>query len=135
MLRTATCFILALLAGTAYAQSDLRTMALKTKPGLEKTITLSMRAASLREVLDKVEAQTGVKLRPERDIAEDKATICVKDKPARDVLRAIAKCFNLGWAETEVGGAMCLTLYMDKESRKAMDQRMNDDYAAIAATG
>lgn len=122
---------LTLAACGVYAQTDERTKVLDTKPGLDKKITLSVRAGSLREVLNTVEAETGVKLRPEREVSEDKCTICCNDKPARDVLRAIAKCFDLGWTEVEVGSIRYLDLYMDKESKKAMDQRVWDDYSAI----
>ena len=116
---------------TGYAQTDARTRVLDTKPGLEKKITLTLRAASLREVLAKVEAETGVRLRPDREIAEDKCTVWVKDKPARDVLKAVAKCFNLGWAEAEIGSLRYLNLYMDREYQKSMNQKMYEDYTTI----
>jgi len=118
-------------AGAARAEVDQRTMLLDTTPGLNKQITLNLRAASLREVLDKIQAATGVKLRPDRDIAEDKVTIWVKEKPAKDVLRAIAHCFNLCWAEAEVGSFTYLNLYMDRESSAASRKRNYDDYTSI----
>lgn len=124
-------FVVAILFLGSAVHSDPRTAALDSKPGLDKTITLSLRAASLREVLDKVQAQTGVRLRPERDIAEDKATIWVKEKPAREVLRALARCFNLCWVESEVGSSRFLRLFMDRDSDADLRRREYDDYQAI----
>lgn len=131
MLRIVLSIILAALSCTAFAQKDIRTAALDGVPGLDKPITLSLRAASIREVLDKVEADTGVRLRPDRAIAEDKATIWVKDKPARDVLRALARCFNLCWTESEVGSLRYLHLSMDRDSQSELRRRHYEDYLAI----
>ena len=130
-MKAVLAFALAILFSTGPARSDPRTAALDTKPGLDKPITLSLRAASLREVLDKVQAQTGVKLRPEREIAEDKATIWVKEKPAREVLRALARCFDLCWVESEVGSSTFLRLFMDRDSNAGLRQREYEDYQAI----
>jgi len=124
-------FVVAILFLGSAVQSDPRTAALDSKPGLDKAITLSLRAASLREVLDKVAALTGVKLRPERDIAEDKATIWVKDKPACEVLCAVAHCFNLCWVDSEVGSSSFLRLFMDRDSAADLRRRAYDDYQAI----
>lgn len=131
MTKALISIMLALLSCAAQAATDVRTMALDGKSGLSKPISLYLRAASLREVLDKVQAETGVKLRPERDVAEDKVSISVKDKPARDVLRAIAHCFNLCWEEAEVADTTCLKLFTDRDFTSAMRQRNYDDYAAI----
>ena len=123
--------MLALLSCAAQAATDVRTTALDGKSGLSKPISLYLRAASLREVLDKIQSETGVKLRPERDIAEDKVTISVKDKPAREVLRAITHCFNLCWEEAEVADTTCLKLFTDRDFTSAIRRRNYDDYAAI----
>ena len=131
MLRIVLSIVLAALSCTAFAQKDIRTAALDGVPGLDKPITLSLRAASIREVLDKVEADTGVRLRPERAIADDKATIWVKDQPARDVLRALAHCFNLCWTESEVGSLRYLHLFMDRDSQSELRRRHHEDYLAI----
>lgn len=121
--------VLVMLAcSVAFAESDVRTAALDSRKELDKPISLTLRAASIREVLEKVQTDTGVRLRPDREIAEDKATIVVKDKPARDVLRALAHCFNLCWAESEVGSSQFLRLFMDRDSNAAMHQRQYDDY-------
>ena len=131
MHRTLLSIVLAALSCSAFAGEDPRTAALDGVPGLDKPITLSLRAASIREVLDKVEAETGARLRPEREIAEDKASIWVKDRPARDVLRALAHCFNLCWTESEVGSSRFLRLYMDRKTQAELRQRHYDDYLAV----
>ena len=122
---------LLLICSAAFAESDVRTAALDSKPELDKPISLTMRAAQIREVLDKVQAETGARLRPEREIADDKATVYVKNKPARDVLKALAHCFNLCWAESEIGSVRSLRLCTDRDSSAAIRQRQYDDYLAI----
>jgi hypothetical protein len=124
-------WIVVLIASSAVRSADPRTAALDGVPGLDKPITLSLRAASLGEVLDIVEAKTGVKLRPERSIEQDKATILVKDRPARDVLREIARCFNLCWVESEIGSSRFLRLATDRNYDSALMQRQYDDFAAV----
>ena len=125
-------YIIAVLLCAAAVHCDVRTAALDGRPDLNKTISLTLRAASIREVLEKVQTETGVRLRPDRDVAEDKATIFVKDKPARDVLKALAHCFNLGWTESEVGSSRFLSLLMDRDSVAAMRQRQYDDFLAAS---
>ena len=132
-MKTLYCILAILLCGmAAHCDVDPRTAALDGQKGLDKPISLNLRAASIRAVLDKVQTETGVRLRPDRDIAEDKATIFAKDKPARDILRALAHCFNLCWAESEVGSSRFLSLYMDRDSTAKMRQRHYDDYLAAA---
>ena len=123
---------LLLICSAALAESDVRTAALDGKPELDKPISLTFRAAQIREVLDKVQTETGVRLRPDREVGDDKATVFVKEKPARDVLRALAHCFNLCWTESEVGSSRFLRLCMDKDSQAAMHQRHYDDYLVAA---
>ena len=131
MWRIVPSIILVALSCTAFAQRDARTAALDTNPGLDKPITISLRAASIREVLDEVEAETGVRLRPEREIAEDKATIYAKEKPAREVLRALAHCFNLCWTDSEIGRFRFLHLFTDRDSNAELRRRHYEDYLAI----
>ncbi len=120
-----------LLSLTVAAQSDPRTAALDNEPGLERPVTLSLRAASIREVLAGVQAQTGVRLRAAREIQEDKASIWAKEQPARDVLRALAHCFNLCWSLREVGDIRYLRLWMDRDFLKDLRIRQYEDYKAI----
>ena len=113
------------------AQVDGRVAALDGVAALDKPVTLRLRAASLREVLARVQQMTGVQLRPSRDVAEDKATVRAKDRPAREVLCELAKCFDLCWSNKDQDDKPCLYLWMDKRSLQNMDQRTYEDYLAI----
>jgi len=123
--------IFILLCITVPGQSDPRISALDTEPGLEKRITLSLRAASIKELLAHVQGETGVRLRAAREIQEDKASIWVEERPARDVLRALAHCFNLRWSEREVSDITYLRLWMDRDSLDDLRMRQYEDYTAI----
>jgi hypothetical protein len=123
--------ILLLLAFAAIA--DERTKALDGEPKLSKAITLSLRAASLKEVLASVEKATGVHLLVQRDIAEDKATVWVKDQPAREVLRALAHCFNLCWSPSPSSEKQYLRLWMDRGYLASMHHRIYQDTLSLAS--
>jgi len=111
--KTTLCVVILLLLAYV-AIADERTEALDGEPKMSKTITLSLRAASLKEVLASVEKATGMHLLVQREIAEDKATVWVKDQPAREVLRALAHCFNLCWSPSPSSEKQYLRLWMDR---------------------
>lgn len=124
--------VLAVVAPSLFAaEVDGRIVALDGTPALSKPITLTMRAAALKEVLAKIQELTGAQLRPSRDVAEDKATIRVKDRPAREVLGELAKCFDLCWSSKDQDGKPYLYLWMDRRSLQNMEQRTYEDYVAI----
>lgn len=130
MLRIALCLTLTLLLAITVV-ADERTTALDTEAKLNKNLTLSLRAASLKEVLAKVEQATGVHLLVQREIAEDKATVWVKDQPAREILRALAHCFNLCWSPSPTTDKHYLRLWMDRKYLASMYHRDYQDYLAI----
>ena len=131
-MKTVLCVLLALMTATMVL-ADERTAALDDEKKLDKPITLALRATSLKEVLASVEQATGVHLLVQRDIAEDKATIYAKDQPAREVLRAIAHCFNLCWSPSPTSDKQYLRLWMDRGYLASMHHRQyQDDESALA---
>jgi hypothetical protein len=113
------------------AEVDGRTVVLDSVEALKKPVTLTMRAAALKEVIANVQTTTGARLRVSRDIAEDKATLRVKNLPAKEVLRQLARCFDLCWSEKQDDSGIYLYLWMDKQSVDNMSRRELDDYLAI----
>lgn len=130
-MKTVLCLMLMMLPLTV-AASDNRTSALEYEAKLDKPITLCLRAATLKEVLAEVEKATGMHLLVDRPVAEDKATVWVKDQPAREVLRALAHCFNLGWsASPRTAEKPYLRLWMDKDYVTALADRDYQDCLSI----
>lgn len=131
-MRTTLFLILTALLMTTTAFADDRTAALDYEPKLDKAITLSLRAAPLKEVLVEVEKATGMHLLVQREISEDKATVWVKDQPAREVLRALAHCFNLGWSPSpRTADKPYLRLWMDRDYLTSMADRDRQDQVSI----
>jgi len=128
--KTTLCVVILLLLAYV-AIADERTEALDGEPKLSKTITLSLRAASLKEVLASVEKATGMHLLVQREIAEDKATVWVKDQPAREVLRALAHCFNLCWSPSPSSEKQYLRLWMDRGYLASLHHLEYQDYLSI----
>ena len=116
---------------TVVAVADERTVALDDEPKLSKSITLSLRAEPLKDVLGEIQKATGVRLLVQREIAEDKATVWVKDQPAREVLRSIAHCFNLCWSPSSTTDKQYLRLWMDRGYLASMHHREYQDYLSI----
>lgn len=131
MKRITLCLMITMvLSSVAFA--DDRTVALEYERKLDKHVTLNLRAATLKEVLAEVEKATGMHLLVQREIAEDKATVFVKDQPAQDVLRALAHCFNLGWsASPSTAAKPYLKLWMDRDYLALMQKREYQDYLSI----
>ncbi len=130
-MRTALCLLLVMLS-INLASADKRTSALDYEAKLDKEVTLRLRAAALKEVLAEIDKVTGVHLLVDREVAADKATVCVKDQPAREVLRALAHCFNLGWSASPRGADRpYLRLWMDRDYVDAMSAREFQDYLSI----
>ena len=128
--KTTLCVVIMLLLAFV-AIADERTEALDSELKLSKTITLSLRASSLKEVLANVEKATGVHLLVQREIAEDKATVWVKDQPAREVLRALAHCFNLCWSPSPSTEKQYLRLWMDRSYLASLHHHEYQDYQSI----
>ena len=130
VLKTILCLMLVLVFAVSLA-ADERTEALDGERKLDKLITLSLRAASLKEVLATIEQTTGAHLLLQREIAEDKATVYAKDQPAREVLRALAHCFNLCWSPSTTSEKQYLRLWMDRKYLASMYHREYQDYLSI----
>src|SRR5262249_51199206 len=72
-------------------------------PRLAARVTLELKGAALDEFCSEMEKQARVRMRAERGVADEKVTIFLKDCPARDVMRAVARLFGYKWARTGAG--------------------------------
>lgn len=61
---------------------------------LTKPVTLAVKGEALSDVMAMLGKQTGLKLRVTKDIADQKATIFVDNKPLKDVLDSLATIFG-----------------------------------------
>ena len=92
---------------------------------LFRKVTLQLKAASLEELCRALQEQTGVQLQAARLVRDENATLFVKEKPARDVMRAVARLFGYVWARSGAEGGYQYSLTQDLRSRLAEEELRN----------
>lgn len=98
---------------------------LSEDPVLDKPVTLAVKGEALSDIMPMLEKQTGVRLRVSRDIADQKATIFVDDRPLRQVMEGLSTLFGYHWTKKTFSTGDIHELWQDEKSR----QRLADQYA------
>src|SRR5205823_69997 len=99
---------------------------------LFREVTLELKGASLEAVCQELERQTGVHIAAARGVADEKATIFVKDRAARDLLREIARLFSYQWRRSGDEKTYRYQLVQDLRSQLAEEDLRNQDLHAAA---
>jgi hypothetical protein len=81
---------------------------------LQRRITVWLKMEPMRDALRQIGKQTGVALRCQDAIAEEKVAIFVEDRPAHEILTQLAKLFRYEWRKNDNDG---YTLYVPDETR------------------
>jgi hypothetical protein len=116
------------------AQKEHTRQAAVVDTRLFRKVTLQLKAASLEDVCEALEDRTGVRLGAGRSVRDEKATVLVKNQPARDVMRAVARLFGLLWSRAGDEGSYTYELIQDLKSQLAEEELRNRDYhAALVA--
>lgn len=63
---------------------------LPNEPALDKSVTLVVKGEDLSEIMLMIEKQTGARVRVAKEIAYQKATIFIDDKPLREVMEGLS---------------------------------------------
>jgi hypothetical protein len=106
----------------------------KVDPRLFRKVTLALKAASLDELCAALEKQLSVSLRAARGVGDENVTVFVKDRPAREVLRAVARLFGYRWNRSGDEGQWRYEFYQDLKSQLAEEELRNRDLnAALVA--
>lgn len=109
---------LALLAGIA------ANAALLSDKVLEKPVTLSVKGEALCDIFPILREQTGVRFQVGRDIADQKATIYVDDKPLRQVMEGLSTLFGYHWTKKTFSTGDIYELWQEDSARR----RLADEY-------
>jgi hypothetical protein len=101
---------------------------------LFKKVTLQLKATSLEDLCAELEKQLDVRLRAAWGVRDEKITVFVKDRPAREVMRAVARLFGYFWTRAGEAGAYRYELVQDLRSQLAeQEMRDRDLNAALVA--
>jgi hypothetical protein len=95
-------------------------------------VTLRQKAVSLDELCEELSRQTDVSLHASRGVGDENATVLVKERPAREVMREISRLFGFYWNRTGEAGHYRYELVQDLRSQLAEDEmRRRDADAAL----
>jgi hypothetical protein len=101
---------------------------------LFRKVTIALKAASLGALCAQMRQQTGVELQARRGVADEKVTVFVDERPARDVMREVARLFGYLWSRVGTEGSYRYSLEQDLRSQLAEEEMRNRDaHAALIA--
>ncbi|MCX6376948.1 MAG: hypothetical protein NTU88_13105 [Armatimonadetes bacterium] len=122
MLRVLAVVMLVAFASVMYAAP------LPDDPALAKPVTLAVKGEALTDVLKMLQKQTGVRLRVDRDIADQKVTIFVDQKPMKDVMNGLSTVFGYRWSQETVSGSRTYRLWEDEKTRRDRENQRQRAY-------
>jgi hypothetical protein len=85
--------------------------------GLAKPVSYTETKIPLGELVQKVAADTGVKLTATRDVADELVAVVVKAMPARELLEQLADLLDYQWSRRGKEGARRYEIYQDLAAR------------------
>ncbi len=92
---------------------------------LSSPVTLAIKGESLSDTLKSLEKQSGVQLRAARDVADQKVTVFVDDKPLRKVMEGLALLLEYHWTAKDLGGKRVYEIWEDEKTRLAREDWFN----------
>ncbi len=91
-------------------------------PLLQRRMTVWLKMEPMRDALRQIGRQTGVSLRCQDAIADEKVAIFVEERPAHEILTQLAKALRYEWRKHEDGGYL---LYVPDETRLQEEKTVN----------
>jgi hypothetical protein len=97
---------------------------------LLRKVSLQVKGIALADVCTQLQEKTGVEFRASRAVGDEKVTIFVKEQPARNVMRAVARLFGYYWDRVGEPGAYRYELNQDLRSQLVEEELRNRDLNA-----
>lgn len=97
---------------------------------LFRKVTLGLKGASLEELCTELARQTEVRFEAARVVADDKVTVFVKDRPARELMRGLVRLLDLQWERSGSDGAYAYRLGQSLRARVEEEEQRNRDLNA-----
>lgn len=94
---------------------------------LQRKVTLGVKRVSFAAICEKLSKETGVTFTAQKGVADDKITLFCKDRPARDLMRAIAHLFNYTWDRQGEEGAYSYRLKQPLQAQLLEEELRNKD--------
>jgi hypothetical protein len=103
---------------SCWLQATAQPAELSQDPLLQRRITVWLKMEPLRDALRTIGKQTGVALRCQDAIAEEKVAIFVRERPAHEMLTQLAGALRYAWRKDEDA----YVLYVPDETRQAEEK-------------
>jgi hypothetical protein len=103
---------------SCWLQATAHPAELSQDPLLQKRITVWLKMEPLRDALRTIGKQTGVALRCQDAIADEKVAIFVRERPAHEILTQLAGALRYAWRRDEDA----YVLYVPSETRQAEEK-------------
>lgn len=101
---------------------------------LDKAVTLKLRKSPLSEVAAALSREAGVTVRAAEGVADEPAMVWIKEQPAREVMRQLAKLFDYRWRVSGAPGEYQYELYQDLNGKRTEELlREQDRFRALEA--
>ena len=94
---------------------------------LIRTVSVAAKGEAFADLCERLTAETGVRLRAGRSVADDKVTVFCKDKPLRDLMRQISRLFGFTWERRGEEGAYGYTLTQPLRAQLVEEELRNRD--------
>ena len=121
-------------AGVRQAAEEYAKEAAVVDARLFKKLTLALKGTSLEELCEKLRQETGVRFQAARIVADEKVTVFVDERPAREVMREVARLFGFMWARSGEPGAYRYELVQTLRAQLADEElRQQDQNGAVLA--
>lgn len=96
---------------------------LPTDRVLDKPVKLVVKGEALSDIMPMLEKQTGVRVRVAMEIADQKATIFIDDKPLRQVMEGISTLFGYHWTKKTFSTGDIYELWQADSARQKLSGR------------
>jgi hypothetical protein len=110
-----------------FAVADYLQQAQTVDERLAQPVQLALKAAPLDELCASLGTQIGVPLRAARGVGDEKATVLVRDQPAREVMRETARLFGYKWARSGAKGEFRYELVQELKSQLEEEEERRRD--------
>ncbi|MCS7301377.1 MAG: hypothetical protein NZ556_07480 [Fimbriimonadales bacterium] len=117
--------------GAVMCLANAQRVNLSEEPKLRAPIRVWLKMEPMRDALQQIGEQTGVPLRCQDAIAQEKVAVFVESRPAHEVLTQIARLFRYEWRAHEDGGYI---LYVPDATRRAEERLARAETARRRAT-
>jgi hypothetical protein len=94
---------------------------------LQKRVALGVKRTSFGDLCDQLAKETGIEIVAAKAVADDKVTIFCKDRPVRDIMRAVSSLFGFTWDRSGTEGAYRYRLNQSLRNQLLEEELRNKD--------